>query len=86
MIKFDQDLWKNFWYELKPRVRFAFSNVFFFSIFTFQNISLVVVFVNISIDIHIKNLLLLYYCSPIFSFDNDFSALQGGEAYWLRKN
>ena len=26
---FDQDLWNNLWYELNPRVRCAFGNVFF---------------------------------------------------------
>ena len=28
-LKFDKDLCKNLWYELNPRVRFAFGNVFF---------------------------------------------------------
>ena len=27
-LKFDQDLYKNFWYELNPRVRCAFGNVY----------------------------------------------------------
>ena len=30
-LKFDQDLYKNLWYELNPRVRCAFGNVFIFS-------------------------------------------------------
>ena len=30
-LKFNQDLYKNLWYELNPRVRCAFGNVSFFS-------------------------------------------------------
>ena len=31
-LKFDQDLYKNLWYELNPRVRCAFDNVYCLSV------------------------------------------------------